>query len=437
MSLVENSVLTLLDSYAQQDHEDIGDFNSFNNGNKSTSVSNPWTVRSNKDGNFPELNSLLKNKTPLGQNISQSINRDVVISSSKNISSNVINKKSVFIVHQQPSGFKPDISKDKIAMNEIYGDIATTPYSFGNGLFGSKILTEWCYNNRWDPPKEPTDILYEGRMLGNKNKLNDWLLAIRQFGYVMVVEKSEAAKGRYKVVWERGSKKRKKLIADYDDTLWTRWFAYVNIHGFKVNVSQMEHSHGPGVIPPEKHFMGLLHTERLSKAKEDYQKERKFDPTHQIIPNDKILKVSNLTEIHQDPSKYDNLLLDDLNFSCSSANFQNDSSVSKVKSEKLNTKTIQIMTKNPNFDRFKQKLLGGALKPWSNIYLKISQLMNSSIKNKMNQYNKDNIFIRVDSGANWYATPINIGFTIQDWNSQWEDILKDISKVRGIDYSSL
>ena len=35
----------------------------------------------------------------------------------------------------------------------------------------------------------------------------------------------------------------------------------------------MEHSHGPAIVPPERYFWGLLHTEKMFRDKEDYEKE--------------------------------------------------------------------------------------------------------------------------------------------------------------------
>ena len=345
MSLVDNSVLNLLDSYIEQDYEESYDGQQKNDWDFESVVENTEDLltKSKDISSFDYLKRIIKANISKDRGVQNKAKWDMVISSSREMQASMPEKKkSIFIVQQQPSGFKTEQDKDQISMNEICGDMATTPISFGNGLFGSKVLTEWWYNNRWDPPRDPNDILYEGRMLGNKNKLNDWLLAIRDFGYVMVVEKSEAAKGRYKLVWERGSKKRKKLIADYDDTLCTRCFAYVNIHGFRVNVSQMNHSHGPGLILPEKHFMGLLHTERYSKAKEDYIKENKLQSySYQKFPWEKTIKVSNLTENEQDSSMYNNLLLDDLNFNSTDFTSNNiATSIQKVKTEIPSTRSF-------------------------------------------------------------------------------------------------
>ena len=287
---------------------------------------------------------------------------DIVISSSKDFNAilDSNNDQNINSGLHPPSVIKFDKEKSQIgSLAEPFWEGLNPPNSFGNGLFGSKVLVEWWYNNRWDPPRDPSDIFYEGRMLGNKDKMNDWLLAIREFGYVMVVEKSEVAKGRFKLVCERGSKKRKRLIGDYDDTLCTRWFAYVNIHGFRVNVAQMDHSHSPAIIAPEKHFMGLLQTDRYSKEKEDYEKENKIITTsYQQLPRERKRKSKDILDSIQGISKYNNKLLDDWNMMSAVENgviVKNDTSLlDAVKQEIWNQLAPKIESKHPRFDIFKE-----------------------------------------------------------------------------------
>ena len=118
----------------------------------------------------------------------------------------------------------------------------------------------------------------------------------------------------------------------------------------------MEHTHSPAIIAPEKHFMGLLQTERYSREREDYEKENKI-----------------VTTSYQ-------------------------------------------QSKHPRYDIFKEKLLNGKLKSVNTIYHKVNEVLSHQNRKIIGELSKGNIFIRVETGVKGYTKTINIGFNKQDWS---------------------
>ena len=69
----------------------------------------------------------------------------------------------------------------------------------------------------------------------------------KQFGYSLIIEKSELKKGRFKLLCDRESKSKRQItIGDKINAYKNKCNAFVNIYQLKVKSLKLEHSHPPG-----------------------------------------------------------------------------------------------------------------------------------------------------------------------------------------------
>ena len=311
--------------------------------------------------------------------------------------------------------------------------------NFNVESFGSMKIGD-IHPHRRNPPVDPSDVFFEGRNLGGKDKLNECMLKVREFGFVMVVEKSEVSKGRYKLVCERGSRKRKKLIADYDETMWSKCFAYVNIHGWKINTSQMEHSHGPGIIWAESQFMGLLNTPKLAKDKEIFLRENRLFCPEPFQSPTKAIEKENQRDILSHVkglSKYNTTLLPVVKSEEGvGTSFPHPIMKTEDFSVQL-TNTPEYTSPHPKFDQFKETQRENDVKYVQNLCGKVRTLLSGQKSRTISSNCKSNIFVRTEGKYRGTNKTVNLGFTKFFWRRSCEDALKEIWRKRGATYADL